>query len=184
MTIGVQTTGDDAASAVEQNNTQMQAVIEQLKAAGIADEDIQTSNFSIYPRYDYNGQADEIIGYEVSNTVQVTIPIQSASDTLDTVVAVGANNISGISFEVADPAAALAEARAQAMQNALERAEDYAAASNAQVGEVLVISEQPGDGMPLMARGVAMEQAADAAVPIQPGQQTQRISVTVTFALK
>ncbi len=185
VTIGVQTQGATASEALQSNNTQMQQLIDALKAAGIPATDIQTVGFGVNPRYDYSDDGKgTIVGYDVSNAVNVKIPLNDTGSLLDKVVQLGANNISGIAFDVADKSKALEDARAAAINDAKVRATQYAQASGASVGSVLVITEQIGSSpVPMMERA-ALPMAADSAVPVEPGQQTQSIDIQVTFALK
>jgi uncharacterized protein YggE len=179
--IGVQTQAADAKDALAQNTQQTQAVQAKLKDLGIADKDMQTSNFSINPMYDNNGR--QVTGYTVSNIVSVTIRnLDQAGTLLDQVVQAGANSIYGINFSVSNPEAVLNEARTRAIQNAQTRANQLAQAAGASAGEVLVISENIGQAppVPMMAR----EAAAGSAAPIQAGEQTLSVDVQVTFALR
>jgi uncharacterized protein YggE len=184
VTIGVQSEGKDAATALADNTTKMQALIDAIKKAGIAENDIQTVGFSIYPTYNYDSPTPQITGYQVSNAVNVKVAIAGAGNLLDQVVAVGANNVSNIAFEVSNPEQAMAEARKAAMADAKARADQFAGAGNAKVGAVLVISELVNQApvFPVMERAADMG-AAGNAVPIQPGQQIQSIDVQVTFEL-
>lgn len=186
VTIGVTTEGPDAATALAENNTKTAALIDAIKQAGVAETDIQTSNFSIYPTYNYDSPTPQITGYQVTNAVNVKLSIAGAGDLLDKVVAVGANNVSGIAFEVADPSKALAAARQAAMGDAKLRADQFAGAGNSQVGEVLVISELINQA-PVFPELAYADQAqaggAAKSVPIQAGEITQTIEVQVTFAL-
>ncbi|WP_110515365.1 SIMPL domain-containing protein [Herpetosiphon llansteffanensis] len=184
VTIGVNTNAADAKSALSDNNAKMNALIEQLKAAGIAEADIQTTNLNISPSYDYSGNTPVLKGYDVINSVRVKVSVSDAGGLLDKVVEVGANNISGLSFDVADPAKSLEAARQAAIKDAQLRAEQYAAVSNAQVGEVLVISETVTPVTYPVAFQESRDMAAGSGAPIQPGQQSQVIEVQVIFELK
>jgi hypothetical protein len=181
--IGVETSAPTTNAALSQNNMQVTTIISRLMELGIAEADIQTSNFNIHPAYDDNGR--EITGYNVSNNVSVTIRnLEQAGTLLDEVVQVGANRIYGINFSVADPSMLLEQARIQAIANARSRAEAMAQANGLSVGEVLIISENIGSAPPMpMGRGgmPAAEQAAS--VPVQAGEQVFNASVQVTFAL-
>lgn len=177
--IGVETDGSDAKDALAQNSTQTEALIAKLKELGVAEGDLQTSNFSIYPNYDNEGR--QVIGYHVSNTVQVTIRnLEGAGDLLDQVVQAGANRINGISFSIANTDAQLQQAREQAIKDAKSRAEQLAAASRATVGQTLVITENVGSVVPMP---VAYADAARS-VPLQAGTQNVTVDVQVTFELR
>ncbi|NNJ10247.1 SIMPL domain-containing protein [Chloroflexales bacterium ZM16-3] len=181
--IGVETTAPTTQEALSQNSAQANAIIEQIKALGVAEKDIQTSGFNIYPTYGNDGR--EVTGYTVSNQVSVTIrDLAQAGDLLDQVVKAGANRIYGVSFSVADPAATLAQARDKAVADAKARAEQLAGQAGATIGQVLVISENVGSSpvvpMPMMDRAVG----AAAAVPVQAGEQSYSAQVQITYELR
>jgi uncharacterized protein YggE len=181
--IGVETEAPVAKDALAKNTEQAQALQAKLKALGVAEKDIQTSNFSIYPTYGTDGR--QIAGYHVANSVIVKIrDLSQAGTLLDQVVQAGANSINGVSFSVDDPQALLNQAREQAMQSAKTQADVLAKAGGAAVGDVLVISENVGSQpvpMPMMA---APQAAQDKAVPMQPGEQSFTVQVQVTYSLR
>ncbi len=183
--IGVETSASTTGEALEQNNAQVEAVMNRLEALGVAEEDMQTRDFSIYPRYDDNGR--EVTGYNVTNTISVTIrDLDQAGTLLDEVVEVGANRIYGISFSVETPDELLAQARDEALENARSKAESLAQGSNATLGEVLVITENVGSDSPIPL-GFGSDELAEsqaAAVPVAAGEQTFHARVQVTFELR
>lgn len=180
--IGVETEAASAKEALAQNNAQAQALQQKLAELGVAEQDLQTSNFNIMPTYGADGR--QVAGYRVSNSVTVTIrQLGTAGALLDQVVQAGANSIYGISFSVADQQKLLEQARQKAVADAKARAGQLAAAGGAAVGDVLTISENvsaPPVPMPMMDR--ATEQAPS--VPVQPGTQTLSVDVQATFALR
>lgn len=187
--IGVETEGKTAQEALQENNEQANKVMSELTDLGIEEQDIQTSNFNINPTYDDRGRW--ITGYQVSNVVAVTIrDMDQTSSLLDQVVQVGANRIYGIYFSVDDPSALLAEARDKAVSDAEERATRLARASGAEIGQVLVITENIGSSpppMPMARMGRPMEEmdmAVPAPPPIQGGEQRFSASVQVTYELR
>jgi uncharacterized protein len=181
--LGVQTSGESAQQALGENNAQMQALIAKLKELGVAEADIQTSNVSIYPRYNNDGQG--INGYDANNSVSVTIRnIRETGALLDQVVQAGANNVGGISFGVDDPSALEQQARDAAIANARQRAEAMAQTVGGGIGQVLSITENIGSAPPVPF--AARMEAADTAgsVPIQPGEQTVTAQVQITYELR
>ncbi len=181
--IGVETEAATTNEALAQNNTNTQAIIDKLLELGVAEKDIQTSNFSINPRYDNDGRV--ITGYVVNNMVAVTIrDLNQAGSLLDQVVQVGANRVYGINFGVDDPTALLDQAREKAVANARTRAEQLATASGNSLGEVIVISENIGSTPVPMPLGRGMAEDMAASVPIQTGEQTFSAQVQITFALQ
>lgn len=185
ITIGVETKAPTTQEALAQNSAQAQAIIERIRQLGVEAKDIQTTGINIYPFYDEQGQ--NIIGYTVSNMVNVTIRnIAQAGDLIDQVVQVGANRLYGVSFGVSDTEAVMAQAREAAVANARARAEQMARASGASLGRVLFITENFGASpipVPMMADAYGAP-AARSAPPVQPGQQTYSATVQITFELR
>lgn len=191
---GVTSQGKTAAAALAANSADMNRVIAALKAAGIADKDIQTSNLNLNPVYappviGPNGQVENqeprIIGYQVNN--QVTVRQRKLAEfgkVLDTLVAAGANQINGPSFELEDADAALDEARSAAMTKARKRAELYAKAAGLKVKRIVSISEGGGFTPPVpMVYAKAGMMAEAAATPVVSGELTMATTVSVQFEL-
>jgi uncharacterized protein YggE len=162
----------------------------QLKAANVAEKDVQTSNFSVQPIYDYgnnsNNQPPKVSGYQVSNTVIVTLrKIDSVGDVLDKLVSAGSNQINGVSFSIANPQAALDDARKAAVADALRKANVLTSAAGVKLGAITSISEG-GEAPPqpvVMMRAKTM--AADAApVPVAQGEQTVGADVNVVWTIE
>jgi uncharacterized protein YggE len=183
--VGVHTETTTASEAVAQNNVRTQQLIDALKAAGVADNDIQTTNFSIWQNNQY-GPDGLISGsnYVVDNTVYLTVRnLAQLGDLLDAAVKAGANNINSIQFDVADKTQALSAARAEAVKTAQQQATELAAAAGVKLGGVQSIQYYDASPSPVfMGRGLGGGggASADVAVPINPGQM--EITVTVTMA--
>lgn len=188
ITIGVHTEGENAAETVASNNAQAEKVIDALKAQGIADKDIQTTNFSIYPQqeYDTEGKPTGKIKYIVDNSVFVTVrDITNVGDVLDATVSAGANSISGIQFDVADKTAALSEARKAAVNDARVKADELAKAAGVSVGAVQTISEYTSGGaQPMYDMRVAAPMAEAASVPVQAGQMLLTVEVNIVYEIR
>lgn len=183
--LGVQNESETARQALTDNNTQMQAMIAKIKELGVADKDIQTSNINIYPRYDDKGR--DVLGYQVNNTVTVTIRnISQTGELLDKVVDAGANSVMGITFMIDQPSKLEQTAREAAINDARARAEAMAQTSNSALGQVLSITENIGASPPPVYPMAAERQmAADTAmVPVQSGEQTINAQVQITFELR
>ncbi|MBI5842194.1 MAG: SIMPL domain-containing protein [Chloroflexi bacterium] len=186
--VGVHTEGASASEAVESNKTQTTALIDALKSAGVADKDIRTTNFSIYPSTQYSpeGQPTSTI-YMVDNTVYVVVrDLDGLGDLLDSAISAGANSINSIQFDVADKADALKEARAKAVEDAKLQAQQLAEAAGLSLGDIQTINFYDSSPYAYMeggkgGGGVALDVAA---VPIQPGQLTISVTVSLTYTLK
>jgi uncharacterized protein YggE len=187
ISIGVHTQNASAKDAVAENNTQAQAVIIAIKGFGVADKDIQTTNFSIYPQqqYDANGKVTGII-YVVDNTVYVTIrDLKKLGDLLDSTVSSGANNINSIEFDLADKTAALSQARLAAVADAKKQADELTKATSVMLGQVQTISYY--DSTPPVTLQYAKSDIlapAAAPVPVQAGSMQITTTVTIVYELK
>jgi len=188
VSIGVTSLGDTAAAALAANSEAMKRVFAAMADAGIADKDIQTANFMVQPRYDYsnNTQPPRLIGYDVTNAVNVTVrKLDSLGGVLDRVVAAGSNQVNGIAFQLSDSDAATDAARKLAVADAARKAKLYAEASGVELGAILAISEgasfQPP--VPISAKAFRAE-AVSADVPVSQGEQTIAVDVSITWEIK
>ncbi len=185
---GVVSEAPTARDALAKNNAAMAAVIDALKKAGIAELDIQTSNFSVSPQYPPSRpnqhEAPHIAGYQVSNQVTVRVKnLAKLGAILDTLVQVGANQINGISFDIDQPKPLQNEARKLAVADARAKADLYAAAAHVSLGRVLQISESGGFAAPRQAWGLA-DRMASAEVPIAAGQETLSANVSIVYEIQ
>lgn len=185
VSLGVTTIGTTAAEALAANTQAVQAVMDRLKAAGIADRDTQTSNLSLSPNYTgYDaGQVPQIQNYTASNMVTVTVrQLEQTGTVLDAAVRDGANTLNGLSFGLADPRPSQDEARRAAVADARARATLLTEAAGVRLGRILSISESGGLGGPQpMYR---MEMAAGATpVPVAEGSLDITAQVTIVWAL-
>jgi uncharacterized protein YggE len=185
VTLGVQTEAVEAAAALGDNNDQMQALVDVLLEAGIAQEDIETRVVRLVPRYEetpnVNGQ-QELAGYTATNIVEVRVSDTDAvGEILDAAVQAGGNRIDGIRFEISDPAEYLDQAREAAWNDAQHKAEQLASLAGAELGEVLTINESTRGPQPFVGQAALADTAA--AVPIEPGSQTIAVDLQVTWLL-
>lgn len=183
INLGAQATASTASEALAQMNESMTKLIDALKAAGIAEDDIATSSLYLSPNWD---QSSHITGFTASNSVSVKVrDLTKAGSVIDTAATAAGNNatVSGISFSVADPEKVIGEARAAAIANAKKRAGEFATAAGGSVGDVLQISEVGVNvPMPLTYEAAASDRAAGG-VAVMPGTQDMTVNVTVVFAL-
>ena len=187
ISAGVQTRAATAGAAIEDNAARMERVRTALKQAGITDRDIQTSSINLNPEYRYqDNQPPQLTGYTASNQVSVRFrDIRNTGRILDALVAQGANQISGPSFSIDKPEAALDEARVKAIAAGRARADLYARALGMRVVRLLSVSESGGYAapppmppMPMMARAEAAQ------TKIDPGEQQLQVSVAMSFELR
>jgi len=187
ISVGVHTENADATEAVSANAVQAQKVIDALKAMGIEEKDIRTSNFSITPQqqFDDQGKLTGVI-FIVDNTVYVTLrDLTKIGDILGTAVSAGANSIYGIQFDVADKTPGLSSARKTAVENARKQAEELAEAAGVKLVAVQNINYY--NSYPVMAEGKGggvMMDAASYSVPVTPGQLSYTVDVNIVYEIE
>ncbi|HEY8591779.1 MAG TPA: SIMPL domain-containing protein [Sphingomicrobium sp.] len=188
VSAGVVTRAATAGAALQQASTKMARVRSALKAAGIEDRDIQTSNISLNPEYRYdNNQPPRLTGYTASNTVNVRFRnIANAGKVIDALVAEGANQINGPTLTIDKPEAALDEARSRAVAAGRARAELYARSMGLRVVRVVAVSESGGSypvpPRPMAVMAQARGEAADS--KIDAGEQRLEVNLAMTFELQ
>lgn len=188
LSAGVLTQAPTAAAALTANTTAMNRVFEALRAAGIPDNKIRTSNFSVQPQYPpYKPDSPDtrtIIGYQVSNQVSVVVgDLSKLGPALDALVKSGANQLGGVSFSIADPKPLAERARAAAVADAMAKARTLASAAGVTLGPLLSIQEGGGiRPVPLFeARAVAAQVAPP---PIAVGEESVSVNVTMSYAIQ
>jgi uncharacterized protein YggE len=192
VSVGVETSAETVSQAVQDNTTQMEAILAALTKAGIADKDIQTMNYSIqFDRYPQplpastgteSGQATPL--YRVSNMVNVTVrDLDKVGAVLDAVVGAGANNIWGVNFSLEDQTKAQADARANAITDAKARAQALADLNGVKLGPVMSVSEVISGGSYPMPVAMA-EKAAVGAGSISPGELEVTYQVQVSYFIE
>ncbi|HYE22258.1 MAG TPA: SIMPL domain-containing protein [Verrucomicrobiae bacterium] len=193
--LGVLVQSSSAESAQTQATEKTNQIVDFVKKQGIADEDITTSNFNIYPRYNYDGGTNRIIGYEANQTVTVKIKginnnAAQVGKILEGATTNGANQIQGVSFGFDDPDDLRQLARKEAIAKAKEKAQELADEAGISLGKVVSISESGGSfppPMPYYDESFARGQASDVknvAPTIQPGSQEIVQNITVIFEVK
>ncbi len=187
----VQTIAPTVEEAVNENNTKVAAVIAALKNAGAKSEEIQTSNFSIYPQQDYSqqqqGKLPRVVGYQVSNSITVVKKqIADAGRLLQAAIAAGVNQTSGLSFSVSDSTRGRDEGLRAAFADARAKASLLAQAAGRTLGPAMTITEigsqSPQPPRPMGARVMAAVVAEP--VPVESGTEELSFTVSVVFALK
>ena len=185
ISTGVVTQAVDGNSAMRQNAEQMAKVMAAIKAAGIADKDIQTSGINLSPQYRYvENEAPKITGFQASNTVNVKVrDIAKLGKVLDALAANGSNQINGPTFEIDQPEPVYDEARLAALAKAKARAETYAKALGLRVRRIVSISEGGGGGFQPMPMVLMSAKSADMETQVAPGETTLSVNLDVVFEL-
>lgn len=183
ISLGVEVSETEANAAIDGANASAQLVLDLVTSSGIDATDVQTTDVSVYPRYGNDGR--DIIGYTASNRLVVTVrDLDALGGLLDAAAGLVGDDIriDGLGFILDDPTQADSEARADAVEDARTRADEYAAAAGVELGDVMAISETGSYESPVPA--FAADGAAEASgVPIAAGEQTRTASVTIVYAI-
>ena len=188
LSAGVVTQAADGNTAMRDNAVQMDKVMAAIKAAGIAERDIQTSGINLSPQYRYaENEPPKITGYQANNTVSLKVrDISKLGKVLDSLAAQGANQINGPSFEIDQPEPVYDEARLAALKKSQARAETYAKALGLRVRRIVSISEGSQGGfrpMPMMAMAAGRANKMEMDTAVSPGETAISVNLDVVFEL-
>lgn len=191
ITLSVVKDAKTAREALDANNADMAAVLKALKEGGIEARDLQTSGFTINPQYSYptgnDGQnrPPELVGYQVVNGLSIRVrDLSKLGEIIDQSVTLGVNQGGSIQFTNDKPEAAITEARKAAVADAKAKAETLTEAAGVKLGRVIEISEVVGRPQPVMMARSSMKEFAGDAVPVQGGENSYDVTVTVTFGIE
>jgi uncharacterized protein YggE len=184
--VGVSSNADTAAEAWKKNEEIVKKIFEALKAHGIEEKDLKTSNISVQPRYLHKDkQEPKFLGYTVSYDLSVTVRnLKDMGTLLDGMVDAGANRNMNISFGCSKLDELIEEARLKSVTDARRKANVYVTGAGARLGDVLGISDQPYNMPPRYypIDAVALREAK-VNIPVMAGEQEMTLTVTVTWEI-
>ena len=191
LTMGVESQQKTVAEAQKDAVEAMTAVMQVLKSGGLADKDIQTSQYNIQQvtRWDDKASTYEIIGYKVSNTVNAKIRnIEKAGSIIDSAAAAGGDliRVNGISFSVDDPTPFYKIAREKAVLYAMEKAKQMAQLSGVKLGKLLYITESNSYIPPVTNNYMKFADSAAMApspTPISAGELEFQVDVQIVYQI-
>lgn len=182
VNVGVEATGANLTEVFENANEQMDSVFQAVEEFGIPDDQVEMTQFSIFVERNRESESNEITGYTVRNSAEITVSeIDRLPDLIATTVDAGANQVGNIRFTIEDRGSLIEDARELAMDDARQRAEHLAELAGVTLGSPMSIIETSGP-VPLAHTG--QEDIEAAAPPIEPGQQQVTVGVTVTYAME
>ena len=184
--LGIETDRSTVGAAQTENTTKMNALIAELKALAIASDDIATTNYTVYPNYDYTEGRQILRGYRVSQVVTVKIRnLDLVGNVIEAAGSLGSNQIGGLSFTIDEPEALRQQAREKALINAKQKADALAQVVGAKLGKLVSFSENEFTPSPYKEYAYGLGMGGDVAqklVPeIEPGSQEITVFVTVTY---
>ena len=186
-TMGMSVEGASVAEAQAENTKVMNNLISRLKALGIEDKDIKTTNYNIYPVYDYLEEKGTVQrGYNVNQNVTVKIrDLEKVNAVLALAGEVGANNVSGLEFTVDDMEVYLAEARTDAMDKIIAKLNNLRSLLGVEFVNVVSYNEYSGATGPYPIYEKALDYGIGGAAPtIEPGSTDITLNVSIVFEIK
>ncbi len=188
LSLGVQTDAMTVKEAQRTNTQRMNAITAAMKALGVEDKDLQTANYSIYPKIDWKDGKQNIIGYTVTQNLEVKVrDLDKVGDVLGKAGELGANQVGGLDFTIDDPTLLQEQARDKAIDDAKKKADMLAAKLGLNVVKIVTFSEASGyvpPPRPMMMDMMAKSEAAGAAPEIQAGSLDVTSNVSVTFEVR
>ncbi len=207
ITFSLESEAEKVSDAQTTVNTQAATILEGLQALGIPAEDIQTQNYSSFPRYEYFERTEictaafcpprgrqELVGFTVRQDVEVIIRnLDLMSPAVDFLGTQNVQSLVGPSFEIDDTDVLYAEARAEAIRDAREKAEVIADDLGVRLGKIVSFYDesenpyQPYEGMGMMERSMASDVFGAAMSPapaLSTGQERITSRITITFKIK
>lgn len=190
LNLGVSVEKKTVAEAREAAAVAMTAVIDALKARGIAENDIQTERFSIYPQYDYTENGRVLRGYSVNNTVSAKVrELENLSGVIDDAAEAGGDIVvvNAIQFMIEDTTPLQTQARGLAVKDAEAKAQTLADASGVTLGKPITITETSHTASPpiAFAREAAFaEDSALSSTPIEAGELTVTVNITIVYEIE
>jgi uncharacterized protein YggE len=190
VTLAAESRARAAQEAQQTNADAMTAVIEKIKAAGIAADAIQTTGYNLQPEFDYANGKQTLRGYVARNQVQVRVDaLAKTGEVISAAVATGATSVGGVRFDLKDRDTVEREALRLAVRDARRRADAAASGAGVQIERVLRIEEQRGTDDVVRPVGMAsrvgtMSEMVTVAAPIEAGEIEVRARVTMTVAIR
>nr|MBI5455776.1 SIMPL domain-containing protein [Candidatus Levybacteria bacterium] len=189
---GITQTALNVADAKDKTNSLVNKVISALKALGIAEKDIKTTNYSVTPNYNNNKEivpmmypirdsGNNITGYTVTQNLEVKVKDTSKiNKAIDTVTISGANLVGGVNFTFSDEMLEKLEnqARKEAVTKAKKKAQSLASASGIHLGKIINVVENSSFPriMPMAAGEAVLKDTQ-----VTPGENTVTINVTIYY---
>lgn len=182
------------AAAINENTKKMNAVIESMKAQGIETKDLKTTNFNIYPRYEwqrvgippYPEGKRVLVGYEVSQSLEVKIrDMAKIGDVIQAATDAGANQVGNLQFTIDNEDELKKQARGQAIDEAKTKAQELATQLGVKLVRIVNFSES-GETPPIprfygLEEGIGM--GGEEAPQIETGENKITVTVSITYEI-
>lgn len=196
VNFAVVTEAKTVSDALAENTKKMNDIIDSMKSQGVEEKDLKTTNFSIYPLYEYTSKSDSLIypdggkrvltGYEIQQSLEVKIRDMSKIGTLiEGATKAGANQVGNLQFTIDNEDNLKKEARQKAIEKAKSQAQEMASQLGVRLGKITNFSET-GGGMPIyfMAERSLGIGGGGEAPQIETGENKIEITVSITYEIR
>jgi len=183
VNVGMVTEGDNVSEVQTENSEKMNNLIAEIKKLGIDAADIQTTDYRVYPNYNYDDGTRELAGYSVSQNIEVKIrDVSKISSVLGVAGQSGANQVSGVDFRIDDPAELEAQARSEAIDDAKEKAENIAKDLGVRLGDIVSFNESSPQSYKYAE--YAMDAIGGGAPDVEPGTLDVTSQINIVYEIK
>ncbi len=192
VNLSVKTEKKTPGEAMQENTKKMNNIIQKMRGLNILEKDIQTTNFSLYPRYEWRSKEifpptgkRVLAGYEIDQTIKVKVrKLDQISDVINTASKNGANQIGDLQLTIENPEKIKAETRLQAIQQAKVQARSLAQALGVHLGKIVDVQFDNQMPRPMMSKvmGSAME-GSTAGPQIATGQNLIQTTAKITYQI-
>jgi len=191
--VSVNQTASTTREAFQMANTKVSEIRKALKDAGVADKDVQTTNISMYPHYEYDGNRSTTNGYDANQQLTVTVrKLEDSGKVMDAVTAVEGAQINSTQYDIDDKEKIYEEARKQAYEKAKQKASQLADLADVRLGKVSSISDVVMNYTPVPMYANTMKAEMDVAQgmggapdsQLAPGQMVFTLSVNVIYSIE
>lgn len=186
VSAGVSADGATVKVSQDQINSVINKVSDSVKKLGINAEDIQTTNYNINPKYNFTGGGQRVTGYTASTTLTIKVrQLDKINQVIDAATGNGANQVSGVSFDVSDKTKSENEARSKAVADAKKKAEQAAKVAGFSLGRLINYQENMGNNPPVvLQRGGALTADAEKQTQVEPGSSEITVTVTLSYEVR
>lgn len=195
LSVGITQKGTTVQDAKDKTNSATQKVLLTLKALGILEKDIKTTNYSINPNYGSSNEGVQmmypirdnetnITGYTVTQNLEIKIKqTDNVNKAIDAVTKSGANLVGGVNFTFSDEMLEKLEntARKDAVTNAKKKAQSLANASGLRLGKIVNVVESSSFPRLMFAEALKTESPDNTPTQVTPGENTVIINVIIYY---
>lgn len=186
VSAGIKAQAQTVKGVQDQINSVINNVSQAVKDLGVDSKDIQTISYNINPDYDYSSSPAKIKGYSAHTTLSIKVrEIDKINGVIDAATVSGANEVSGVRFDVDDKAKAQNEAREKAVAEAKKKAQDAAKIAVFKLGRIVNYYETDyGSSVPYSASNIrTFDIAAEKTTQVEPGTSEVRLTVTISYEI-